>query len=649
MKLDVNVAVQLVILALGLYVALGSLRSVRGSGLVRGLVVATLFVGVFLWWISWVFAFEELEHIIRGLSGYAVIVLAIVLQPELRRGIAQFGVTRLVGQFLNQNRTETVTEVVLAVRTMAKRRQGALVTFERETPLDDYIENGVAIDALVNRLLIDSIFHPGCALHDGAIVISKGRVAAALCLFPLTENVEIAKSTGTRHRAALGLTEETDAVAVAVSEETGDISICQEGKLVRKIPPKELESLLREALASEKQREESAGNADPTLLERVRHTLVNFFHKNLLRKIAALVFAGMIFVTAHNQITAEAPLSLRVRSSVDTSEAALSGTLLIQLPGPDYRLVTPSDSAQLEFLARGTRGALEGVGSLSGVLSVKTETPASGLEFPLEQVAWTRSNGTSPKSINIEFATQGVRLFVERVARRPMRLTPEQLDIRLSGFDSRFFARAADASFDPAQVIITGPRDMIEEFGSASLPFTLEPLELGPEDTRNLSTRLELSRLLREAGFRFEHGSSIEVQLPIAPSLRDLSSIEREIAVVDLTPGPASKGQPAWTLPAHAQVARFRIRTVGMLPTDDPNAPERQAIAAAVRRFVEQNLVVFVDVSQLAEGESRSARVQHTLRRPWREVLGEDGIEINERAELTLELESEKEVLLVES
>ena len=125
---------------------------------------------------------------------------------------------------------------------MASRRQGALIAFPRDTPLEPYVQNAVLIDAEVRRLLIDGIFHPGSALHDGGVVIIGDRIAAAACIFPLTENPDLGKSVGTRHRAALGLTEETDSIVLVVSEETGAISIAHDGQLDRHVSPERLEA-----------------------------------------------------------------------------------------------------------------------------------------------------------------------------------------------------------------------------------------------------------------------------------------------------------------------------------------------------------------------------------------------------------------------
>jgi diadenylate cyclase len=213
---------QVLILSAGVYLVLGFLRTTRGTGLVRGLAVTAL-VGVLgLYALSAYLELDELDYLFEISSGYVVIVLAILFQPELRRGIVHLGENPLLGRLLESRRLGVVTEVVQSVTKMAAKRQGALIAIERKMALDAYMESAVRIDSEVDAFLIDTIFHHGSALHDGAIVIRGDRVAGAGCLFPLAEESrEITKSTGTRHRAALGLTEETDAITIAVSPMAG--------------------------------------------------------------------------------------------------------------------------------------------------------------------------------------------------------------------------------------------------------------------------------------------------------------------------------------------------------------------------------------------------------------------------------------------
>ncbi|MHC4597391.1 MAG: diadenylate cyclase, partial [Planctomycetota bacterium] len=152
-----------------------------------------------------------------------------------------------------------IEEIVLATNRLAKDKIGALLAIEREIGLGSFIEGGVYIDAEMSADLIDAIFWPGSALHDGAIIIQSGRIAAAGCLFPLTDNPEVSKRLGTRHRAAIGLTEETDAITVVVSEETGKISLGVRGHLEQDLDREGLRKILRELLTENIKRLDEGG------------------------------------------------------------------------------------------------------------------------------------------------------------------------------------------------------------------------------------------------------------------------------------------------------------------------------------------------------------------------------------------------------
>lgn len=163
----------------------------------------------------------------------SVIAFFIIFQPEIRRGLASIG---RFGIFSGEK--EILEEIAKASVVLSKKRIGALIAIERESGLRRYVESGVSIDSKVTSELINTIFMPGTSLHDGGVIVSEHRIEAAACLFPLTQNPNVPKIMGTRHRAALGLSEETDAVIVVVSEETGNISLASAGKITKDIDPK---------------------------------------------------------------------------------------------------------------------------------------------------------------------------------------------------------------------------------------------------------------------------------------------------------------------------------------------------------------------------------------------------------------------------
>jgi diadenylate cyclase len=220
------------------------MRGTRGENILKG--IATILLASFfaLFYFAQVLSLERVNSLLEKLFSTSVIGLIIIFQPELRRGLVRLGENPFVKLFI-RSEVNTIDEVVESVVRLAKKKVGALIAVEREISLGTYIEGGVKVDAEVRSELIDTIFFPGSALHDGAIVIQDQRIAAAGCLFPLTDNPSISKALGTRHRAAIGLTEETDAVTIVVSEETGQISVGVDGELHRNLDKEGLEGILR--------------------------------------------------------------------------------------------------------------------------------------------------------------------------------------------------------------------------------------------------------------------------------------------------------------------------------------------------------------------------------------------------------------------
>jgi diadenylate cyclase len=194
--------------------------------------------------------------LIRTFLPYVVFGIIVVFQAEIRKVLAHLGKTTFLGAFAAQRKEEVIDEVVLGATTLSTHKTGAIVVIEREMGLRSYIETGIALDALLTYDLLISIFNPGTPLHDGAVIIQGKRVAAAACFLPLTVNPELSRTLGSRHRAAIGVTEDTDAVAVVVSEETGIISIVSGGQIRRDLDGRSLKLALLEALEIERAPEE---------------------------------------------------------------------------------------------------------------------------------------------------------------------------------------------------------------------------------------------------------------------------------------------------------------------------------------------------------------------------------------------------------
>lgn len=207
--------------------------------LVKGTRATQMFIGLFLLIIVSFIArwlnLNALNWIISSLKTVWVIAFVILFQPELRKALTQLGQNRILGFFIKVEESSIVSEIVKACHQLTQKGLGALIVLERDVGLRNYIETGTPLDARVTSELLVTIFTPPSPLHDGAAIVEKNRVVAAGCILPLSQNPRLSKSLGTRHRAGLGLSEETDAIVIIVSEETGTISLAISGKLRRKL------------------------------------------------------------------------------------------------------------------------------------------------------------------------------------------------------------------------------------------------------------------------------------------------------------------------------------------------------------------------------------------------------------------------------
>ena len=206
-------------------------------------------------WLTDLLKMHALHYVLHYLLEVGAIALIVIFQPELRRGLERIGAKSISGLFSNHVQVReddyVIDQTVRACARMSAERVGALIVFERTTPLEQYFSTGVVIDARISEQLICNIFFPKAALHDGALIICGERAQAAGCVLPLTENTRISADLGTRHRAGIGMSEASDALVVIVSEETGAISVAESGMLKRHLTRDTFEKLLRNGLMRE--------------------------------------------------------------------------------------------------------------------------------------------------------------------------------------------------------------------------------------------------------------------------------------------------------------------------------------------------------------------------------------------------------------
>ena len=238
----------MVIVAFVLYKLYVMIKDTRALALLKGLIVMLIFTVISRW-----LGLNVVYWLLQKTMTVVIVALPIVFQPELRRALEQLGRGGLFKKnvFLNEEEQEIlIDEIAKAVAVLARNRIGALIVLERETGLNDFIETGIKVDGLVSNEFLTNIFIPNTPLHDGAVILRGNRIMAAGCLLPLTEDRTLNKELGTRHRAAIGLSEQTDAAVVVVSEETGTISLVRGGRLVRDLDADLLKEKIRPLFAT---------------------------------------------------------------------------------------------------------------------------------------------------------------------------------------------------------------------------------------------------------------------------------------------------------------------------------------------------------------------------------------------------------------
>lgn len=234
-RLDATGIIDILVVAFLVYQALMVVRGTRAGHILLGIVIMVSLYAVALWT-----GLEALRTLLAFIVPYIGLAMIVLFQSEIRRTLARLGRKRWWPWAAAYWKPETVNEILLAVEELAGKKTGALIVLERDIGLRTFIESGVRLEARLSRDLLLSIFQVGLPLHDGAAIVQKDRVAAAACFLPLTTNPALSRKLGTRHRAAIGITEETDCLAVVVSEETGRISVAAFGELVQGVSAAEL-------------------------------------------------------------------------------------------------------------------------------------------------------------------------------------------------------------------------------------------------------------------------------------------------------------------------------------------------------------------------------------------------------------------------
>jgi len=236
-------ALDIALVALVFFVLLQLVRGTQAVQLLRGVII----LAVFILLLGNALKLPAFGWLVRNAIPALLVALPVIFQPELRRALERLGrAGSFLGNHARQSAAETaIVETVAACQRLAERKHGALIVLERETGLQDYIETGVQLNAEISAELLQTVFFPNTLLHDGAVIVRGDQIVAAACILPLTSGFLADRRLGLRHRAAIGITEATDAIAVVVSEERGSVSIAHNGRMIRRLDAQRLEAVLR--------------------------------------------------------------------------------------------------------------------------------------------------------------------------------------------------------------------------------------------------------------------------------------------------------------------------------------------------------------------------------------------------------------------
>ena len=245
-----KLVLEICILWFVLYHVMLFLKDTKAVNLLRGIIILIIAFFIFQ-----KLGLDTLNWILTKIFAISIIALFVIFQPELRQGLTRLGQPQIFYFGPKEEEIESlIKEVSAAASTLSKKNIGALIAIQRDVGLRDYMESGLIIDAEISSELLQSIFNPNSPLHDGGVIISNNRIMAVTCLFPLSENPDIDRALGMRHRAAVGLSEHTDAAVLVVSEETGDISLAVNGRLTRKLDKEDLVLILKGLFRKEKKK-----------------------------------------------------------------------------------------------------------------------------------------------------------------------------------------------------------------------------------------------------------------------------------------------------------------------------------------------------------------------------------------------------------
>lgn len=519
-----KMAIEVAIFAVLIYLVLRFLRETRGSGVVRGLGLILVAGFVLFQLLIQVLKLERLELLFSAVVQSVVIALVVVFHPEIRRAIVHLGDSPIFGRFFPKE-SKIVQRVLRAVSRLSKERIGALIAIERDASLHSLVESGITIDAELNSFLIESIFYPKNALHDGAIVVRNDRIVAASCLLPLSQNPDVDKRLGTRHRAALGLSEETDALAIVVSEETGKISVALGGKLYFDLSLEQLERHIDEGLGLRQQ---------SSRVDRRRRSLWTTIAHDPWRKLAALVLGVGLYYVLDSEVrdTMQVDMMLQVTTTGAAESLGSGNRLLISLPTDRLALRNFIDAAtgqvienrQVQLSISGPNFEIDAMRAMTMSLPVTLPNVDwernDSAEFTIADVRRTLRQLNDPE-VSIAMQPPRVRIVVERMDDAEVKLHPDRIEVAVDSERLRARLRLNSAEFSRDFARVVGRANELVVFRADERPFVVR-LSARSND-RQVTADVMLHQRHQTRGLRIDPACTMTV--PLSPEMQEFTFI----------------------------------------------------------------------------------------------------------------------------
>lgn len=514
-----KMAVEVAVFTALIYFGLRFLRRTRGSNVLRGLFYLGLGGVVTFVLLIQAMELDRLSLLFETIVQSVVIALIVVFHPEIRRAIVHLGESQVFARFFRKE-VKIVQRISRAVENMSKVKMGALIAIERDASLQSIADTGTPLDAELTPLLLESLFYPKSTLHDGAVVVRDGRIVAAACLLPLSQNPDVNKRLGTRHRAALGLSEETDALAVVVSEETGAISTASGGKLDYGLTKEQLEQKLDELLHQQRRQKRAASEGSKV------GTFLKAIAADPTRKLMALGLAIVLWVVLDQQVTSTYVATMQlgmVGIGQPLPQQSTADELYVHLPTDTVALTrfvdqsTGEPTGSVKLLFTGPKTGIEQLDRDSLKLSARLPhvewDKVESTELTIADVQLTHRALLGGK-IKVAMEPQRVRIEIVRVKATTLQFAADQIELSFGG-DERLKARLRDDTFEfsPKSVELVGPAQAHEELAARKGEKPLRAQLSAPSSARQASAIVTLQPQFAALGLRIKEQCRLTVQL----------------------------------------------------------------------------------------------------------------------------------------